>query len=199
MLRAILALVVSLVAIDEVTAQNPPPLMDWKTMEQITNQWLDSQPPRGYAKLIVWEDIAPLLEEVQKKGWAMPYARHLEAVMVKRSDFLAQFAASESGARWLNAAGGSQLLLDRVERVAKVEHGQRTLRDVAKLPNGSKFAGAKPQNFMPGLVDLLPLKGGKRPEIKDYDKPTGRLYTREQVMQYLHKLHEASQKFFGTK
>ena len=197
MYRILLTLTICLVSLVCQGQQPPPPLMDWQTMERVTNQWLDAQPPRPYAKLIVWEDISPLLDEIQKKGWSMPYARPLEAVMVKQSDFLAKFAATESGARWLNASGGSKLLLDRVERVAKMENGQRTLEDVAKIPNGSKFAGPSAKNFMPGLADLLPLKGGRRPEIKDYNKPTGRLYTRAEVIRYMGQLHAASQKYFA--
>ncbi|MCA9177718.1 MAG: hypothetical protein KDB14_24800 [Planctomycetales bacterium] len=171
----------------------PKPLMDGPTMRRITEQYLRSKPPRKFPDLVVYEDLEPLLDEVERRGWEMPYREQLKAQMLGQGEFLAKFAETESGANWLKKVSGQSLIYDRVDRISHVAHGQEMLQRVAKLPNGEKYGQATARNFTPSLADLLPLKGGKKQKIKDYDKPTGKAYTMSKVLELVAKTHESAE------
>lgn len=165
------------------------PLMSAALMEQLTRQHLAALPAKPYSDLIIWEEISPLLDEIERRGWDMPYREGLQEVMIGKSDFLSQFAQSRHGSKWLKASN-SKLLLDRVDRISRVSGGQQTLKRVAKLPNGKQYARPKAGDFQPGLVELLPpAKYGRKRKIPDYNKPTGRAYTVDQVVDKISELH----------
>lgn len=173
--------------------QQEPPLMKWSTMERITRQHVAARPAKPYPALMVWEELLPLLEEIQRKGWAMPYRRELSQSMVKQSEFLNTFAQTKAGAKYLDSVGGD-LLLDRIDRISQMKGGKDALQEVVKLPNATSIQPTRSKDFMPSLKDMLPLKHGKAPEVRDYDKPTRRAYTQEQVLQVLGKLHRAEER-----
>ena len=168
------------------------PLMDWSMMQSLTQQHIQALEPKPYPELIVWEDLEPLLEEIRNKGWAMPYAGEVSKRMVKESEFLNTFAQSEAGAKYLQANSG-KLLLDRVDRISHAKGGEQALKEVVKLPNSASIKPTRSKSFMPSLKDMLPMKHGKAAGVDDYDKPTNRAYTAEQVLKVMQQLHRAEE------
>ena len=174
-------------------AEDDGPLMTWNMVQDLTRKHLESLPPQPYADLVVWEDLQPLFDEIVQRGWALPYREEISKRMVKQGEFLAQFARSEPGARYLNSCS-QELLLDRIDRMSRARGGQRALQDLVRLPNATSISPTPTKSFMPSLTDMLPKSGGKAPRIKDYDKPTHRTYSKEQVLQVMqsfHKIEEA--------
>ena len=57
---------------------------------------------------------------------------------------------------------------------------------LVRLPNGEKFSKLKKDlpHGVPDILELMPKKGnGMVRTIKDYEKPTGRIYTEAQFVQ----------------
>jgi hypothetical protein len=83
---------------------------------------------------------------------------------------------------------GFDLIYDRLDRVSQVAEGQRTIDALVKLPDGEKYSLPKKQTpkGVPDFLDLLPKHGsGKVRTIKNYDKPTGRVYTEGDLVRRL--------------
>jgi hypothetical protein len=61
-----------------------------------------------------------------------------------------------------------------------VSGGQRMLRDLAKLPDGERYVKMQTPGAVPDMLALLPKKSsGQKRTIKNYKKPTGRVYTEQ--------------------
>jgi hypothetical protein len=85
----------------------------------------------------------------------------------------------------MRRVSGFDLIYDRLDRVSRVSGGQRMLEAIVRLPDGQRYAKPKSQlpHGVPDFLELLPKNSsGKVRTIRDYDKPTGRLYTADDLL-----------------
>ena len=92
----------------------------------------------------------------------------------------------------MRRVSGYKLIYDRLDRIAHESGGQRLIRDLIKLPDGARYARWSPGRGVPGLVDFLPKnRSGKTRTVKDYTKPTGKIYTQKQLLERLEESYIA--------
>ena len=95
----------------------------------------------------------------------------------------------------MRKAASYGLIYDRLERIADERGGQQLLRDLIKLPDAEKYAPQKTARAVPNLVDFLPKDAsGKTRTVKDYQKPTGHIYTANDLVRWLQVLHRQEMK-----
>ena len=79
---------------------------------------------------------------------------------------------------------------DRLDRVSQHKRGKATIRELVRLPDGEKYTKAKSGPGNPTISDLVLIYdrgSAKKRAIKDYDKPTGTIYTGDAFLQRLKK------------
>ncbi len=138
------------------------------------------------ADLITRDDTKKVLAMLSAAGWIVPQSRKLTEATLAPESILVRTLSTKNGKRFMRRVAKEHLIYDRLDRVARVSGGPALLRDLVKLPDGYRYAKMHRPRAVPGLLELLPKTGsGKRRTIKDYDKPTGRIYTEKDLAKQL--------------
>ncbi len=145
--------------------------------------------------LITQTDVKRVLLALNSSGWQPTDSKQLLADSLPENAVLARTLKTKKGARFMRKVGDYELIFDRMDRVSRVSGGSKMLTDIAKLPDGEKLAKLNRPNGVPGFLDLLPKKSsGKVRSIKDYEQPTGRIYTEKQLLQRLKESYQGKPK-----
>ena len=132
--------------------------------------------------LICRRDVVEVLALLKKAGWEPVKAKEIEESALPANDFLVELFSKPAGRQFMRKVKTYKLIYDRLDRIARVPGGRRMLADLVRLPDGERYAAWRPQRGAPDLLDLLPKRGnGRKRHIKDYERPTGRIYTAEQL------------------
>jgi hypothetical protein len=142
--------------------------------------------------LITEKDVKAVLEEMSNQGWQVPQSKVLSTSALKEGDALVGLLSTKDGKRLMRKVASYKLVYDRMDRVARVSGGQRMIRDLAKLPDGERYVKMQTPAGVPDMLALLPKKrSGQVRSIKDYDKPTGRVYTEQDLALRIFQLFNA--------
>ena len=134
--------------------------------------------------LITTGDVGPLLQLLKKKGWSVPQRSTLTSRLTKTGSFLDKTLSSKNGENFLGEVSKVPGGADRIERIAKLKNGKGTLNQLLKFPHGSDL-----------IKELATTKVGrnlgryaaKREDGKDFNKPTGKIYTESELVKELVK------------
>jgi hypothetical protein len=153
----------------------------------VAEAFLDKEEYRS-GDLINRSDVQKVLKQLAAAGWQPSDRRKLVADTLPASAPLTKILHSRRGRRFMRKVADDTLIYDRMDRVSRVSGGRRMLTDIAKLPDGEKLAKLRRPHGVPGFLDLLPKKAsGKVRSIRDYDEPTGRIYTEKQLVDRLRR------------
>ena len=136
--------------------------------------------------LITTKDVRRMLKALRGGGWTpQDYKKILEESLPADAK-LVSILSTRAGTSFMRKVKDDELIFDRMDRISEVSGGPRMLQDIAKLPDGDKLAKMKRPHGVPGFLDLLPKNAsGKVRSIKNYDEPTGRIYTETQLLERL--------------
>jgi hypothetical protein len=138
---------------------------------------------RGHASFV--------FQQLNQLGWKVADEKGILKDTPEDHEYLIQVLASSHGQRLLKHLPDEKLLYDRLDRIIKQPGGRRLVRDLLRLPDGYRYAQAKRPSGVPAMHSFLPKTSqGKVQTIRDYDKPTGRIYTLEQFIARLHQSHD---------
>lgn len=167
-------------------AQSDPEPPTWSQVTQIAVAELAQRKGYQAGDLLTFDDIEGVLVALAVSGWQPRDQQRILEDTLADSDALAQILRTEHGTRFMRKVSQDSLIFDRMDRVCRVSGGQRMLRDISRLPDGEKLAKLHRPHGTPGFLDLLPKNAsGKVRSIRNYDKPTGRIYTQEQLLRRL--------------
>lgn len=148
--------------------------------------------------LINQSDVERVLEALADGGWQPPDHKELLADTLSKDDPLTRILSTERGVKFMRKVKDYELIYDRMDRVGRVRDGKRMLADMAKLPDGERYAKMEPPAGVPGFLELLPKRSsGKTRSIEDYEKPTGRIYTEKQLLKRLKQSYQGHPKGEG--
>lgn len=140
--------------------------------------------------LIARRDIEPIFRHLEQLGWDVADRDKILKDALEDQNYLVTEFRTQAGKRLMRKISGYKLVYDRFDRIAGVYGGKQLIHDLAKLPDGERYAKQKTRPEVPDLLDLLPKRGsGQTRTIKDYDKPTGRIYTADQLLARLRDSH----------
>jgi len=138
-------------------------------------------------EIVTQRDVLPLVAALEAKGMVFDRQEFLEKVLDDGSS-LVRLLRTPDGRKFIGATSNNTLMLDRLDRLTAERGGERMLRDLMKLPDAAKYAKLNTTPGVPDMVDFLPKsRSAKTRRVKDYKKPTGKLYTMNAVIDYLAK------------
>jgi len=179
-----------------VAAQRERPLPRFANVENLVAQQFtrlsedeDSDYPYKPGDLILREQVAPVFNRIKRLGWDVADRQQILARIHQPSDLLAQqLLGSEKGVRFMRTISKYPLGYDRIDRLNRLPLGKRTVHDLIH-----KVGGAEMIRYMTTAKGGLALgqmlsedSGGK-----DFNKPTGRIYTQEQLIEALKDSYKA--------
>ncbi len=135
--------------------------------------------------LIARSNAAEILRRLADAGWRPHNPRQILDDVLPDNHFVVNLLRTPQGQRFMRRVSGFDLIYDRLDRVAQVAGGPRMLEAIVRLPDGERYAHAKRQlpDGVPDFLELLPKNAnGKVRTIRDYDRPTGRIYTADDLL-----------------
>lgn len=170
-------------------------LPNFATATKVVDQHFSKQRDYRPGDLISQRDVQSVLNSLKSAGWTVADKDQLLKLTLPESHFLVPLLASKQGRQFARKVSSEPLIYDRLDRLAHESGGPEMLQSLVKLPDGERYALSKPARGAPSILEMLPKgKSGKARKVPDYDKPTGRIYTQDQLLKQLRKSHELAVK-----
>lgn len=171
--------------------ENANSLPEWSTVRAAVNSAFDAQKARASSDLLSRGDVQPVFAQLTRMGWNVKSQADIVSALLPDNDSLVQQLRSKAGTTFMKKVSAERLIYDRLDRVSQASGGAALIRDLIKLPDGERYARSKPGVAVPNLLDLLPKNASAQTRtIRDYDKPTGKIYTREQFIERLQQAYD---------
>jgi hypothetical protein len=170
-------------------AARTKPIPSLSEMRQVVLRYFKDQPDFVSGDLITRDQVEPLLRQLQKMGLPLPDARQILELTLSSDEFLPQQLRTPNGRSFMRKISGYKDGYDRLDRLSRLPIGQQTVRDLIRGPGGDKM-----------IEYMTTASGGKElgkmlsnaPLGKNFNDPTGRLYTVEKLMVRLEQSHAAA-------
>jgi hypothetical protein len=166
------------------------PRLSTQQVQQIVVAHFGSQTAHSPGDLISQSDVAAIFKKLAEAGWQPVDQKKILADTLPDENSLVCLLRTSKGRKFMGKVSGFELIYDRMDRVSQVSSGLRNLTAIVGLPDGERYAKPKRQlpNGVPDFLDLLAKNAsGKVRTIKDYDKPTGRVYTEKELLKRLNR------------
>lgn len=178
------------------TAAAVPQIRSFSDVRSLTGQHLAaSGTDYRDGDLITRKQVTELFELLEHAGWEVPEQQSVLNKVLSAGDFIArELLSTPKGRQFMRKIAGYKLGYDRLERMSQLPQGQMSVHDlIHKVPNGHTWIQA-----------MTGTQRGKRlgdrlsnsRQGKDFNEPTGHLYTAKQLLEELQPQFQAS--FFSS-
>lgn len=174
-----------------VLAECQQKLPSFSEISAITDAHFAQQSNWQPTRLVTQSEVRPLLVKFDRAGWTIDDQDELLRKFLSAGDPVVRILRSSDGKKFAKQVSSYKLIYDRLDRIATEQGGQRLLVDLMKLPDAKRFAKQETTPGVPDLIDFLPKdRSGKTRRVKDYDKPTGKIYVVADLKKELQTLYD---------
>jgi len=164
-------------------------LPPFSEIEKAVRQHFATQPGYSEGGIIVRSEVAELFGTLKGLGWAVAGANDILSQVPKDGEFLTQQLRTKAGAKFARQIARLPEGFDRLEKLSRIPNGRQTIRDLIKGPDGYKL-----------IEYMTTTSGGEQmgrmlsqtPNGRKFNKPTGRIYTVEMLLERLKQEHAAA-------
>jgi hypothetical protein len=152
----------------------------------------------GYERndLLSKRDVQPLFRQLANIGWKVSDQQAILQQVLHDDHPLVQELRTPEGRKFMRRVSGQASIYDRLDRLSQDERGRESLRTLIRLPNDKLFGHATANSQVSNMSDLVQLidrGNANRRGTKDLDKPTGRIYTADDLLERLRQSHQAAE------
>lgn len=189
--RQFLLLATAIVAYGSTLVAGQTPLPEFAEVEKWVQDQFASQAGRESHDLILRRDVEQVLDGLKKQGWDVADRKEILASSLANDDWLAQRLQTTAGRKFMRDMSSYPDGYDKLDRLRRLPDGQRILDRLIKGPDGYK------------MIEYLTNQPGGRemgrmlsdaPKGKNFNQPTGRIYTVGDLLKRLHESHAAAQR-----
>jgi len=168
---------------------DPPSMPDFAEVKKTVERYLDSIEEYRPGDLIFREQIGPLFARIEAIGWKVDNRTEIEARLVSEQSFLGKSLSTKAGRKFMRQVTRYPYAFDRLEHMANLPQGQRTIRDLIRGPDGYKMI--EYMTTSPGGKELGRMLSNT-PRGKGFNAPTERVYTADDLVASLKSSHESA-------
>jgi hypothetical protein len=141
--------------------------------------------------LIAREDVEPLLKKLPAAGLTLKKPDDLLKRLVTKSDFLYVELNTAAGRKFMLQIASYPDGYDRVDRLSRLPRGKQTVRDLIRGPGGQKMI-----EYMTTAAGGIELGNqlSQSPNGADFNAPTGRIYSVQDLLDYLETQFKAQKR-----
>ncbi len=162
------------------------PLADWSTFRAVAVRQLAMTPGYKSGDLITAPNVEPIFDQFRRMGWVIKESRAIGHELLKDKDFIARKLHTKQGRKFMRRIAKYPNAYDRLYRLGGLSNGRATVSDLVAEPGGHEM-----------IEYLTSEKGGtnlgkmlsKTPKGKGFNKPTGRIFTEQQLLKRLQACH----------
>jgi hypothetical protein len=199
----VLALVSALVAAMPLPAQQPPndqppkvqpeiqlhgdsrstshqnPFPDWPVVAATIDEHFKKKKDYRPGDFLSRSTVESLLAELAKLGWTVRDRDAILAQLTPDKDLLTEQFSTPRGREFMRKVSKNPASFEYLQRLSETANGQRQVKDLMKLPNGPDVLAALVSSPQGRDISKRIAAG---PKTKNFDKPTGRIYTQAQLV-----------------
>jgi hypothetical protein len=167
----------------------PPAKPDFDKVSQTVIGYFQSQPDHQRGDLISQRDVKAALVQVSAIGWDVPGQEKIVNRVLADSSFLIRQLSTPDGRKFMRKLSGQPGTYTRLDRLSTISNGQDTIRTLIRDPGGQDL-----------IIYMATTSGGKTlgkmmagaQNGVDLNKPTGRIYTADQLIEELKKVYDST-------
>jgi len=169
------------------SAAEPGARAEFSAIAAYVERHFDAMPDREPGDIISRGQVERLFSHLQRAGWHVPRQNAILHDVPGDDDFVVRRLRTKAGAEFMRRISSYPLGYDRLYRLAELPGGRRTVSELITGKDGHK------------LIEYMSTsRGGKQlgkllnntPKGEDFNKPLGRIFTVEQLIQRLKKSYE---------
>lgn len=167
------------------------PIPSFSEIKQVTLRYFQAMPDYRPGDLITQDQVGPLLTQLQRMGLPLPKAREILEKVLTTDNFLAQQLSSPKGRSFMRQISSYKDCYDRLDRLSRIPHGEQAIRDMIRGPRGDE---AIKYLTTTSSGNVMGKQFSRLPNGKNFNDPTGRIYTVEMLLRQLEQCHAAALK-----
>ena len=177
-IAAILALCLSLSA-DSATGRekaNKPKQLKFGEIQQIARRHFATQPDYQPGDLITQQAAEGVFKQLELYGWKVADQKAIQGQMLSDSDFVVRELRTKRGKHFMRQISQYPGGYDRLDRISTMPQGRGNVAQMIKLPDGYKMIEAMTTTRR---GHILGQRLSNAPKGKNFNKPTGKIYTED--------------------
>lgn len=190
-LITVLASSIGLCGATVLSAQDPSSnqkTKDFADFEKLVWNYFGARKDFQQTDLIAREDVEPLVKKLAVEGLTLKKPDDLTKRLLTKNDFLYGELYTPAGRKMMQNIATYKNGFDRLDRLSRLPRGKQTVRDLVRGPDGQK------------LIEYMTTSaGGKNlgkqlsqdPNGENFNSPTGRIYTVQNLLDYLKKQYDS--------
>jgi len=167
-------------------------LPDFSKVEAIVHRHFVALP--GYEKgdLISRSQVEPVFPAIARLGWKVADKKTILRSVLPDRNYLVEEFRTPKGRSFMRKVSGAPLAYDQLDLISQLEGGKLMIQDFLRFPNSELTFTENGPLDLGRLVRLQPqINRARGPTEKDFDRPTGRIYTVEALVARLKKSYQA--------
>jgi hypothetical protein len=168
------------------TAAAEPKRADFRQVAEAVVAYFRTVPDFGSVDLMSQSQVAGALDAVAVAGWNVPNREQLVSLALPDNSFLLKQSATPAGKRFLRSVAAQPGGYARLDRLSTISRGKKLIRDLINDKDGYlmiEYLATTSGGHEMGKM-MADTRGGV-----DLNKPTGRIYTIEDLLQALAKTY----------
>lgn len=177
-----------LFAVNLVSAM-PPKLPPWDEVQKVVDQQLNSVANYQPGDLITRNQVDPIFDKLSRLGWNVADRVEIVNAVKRDDDLMVRQLRSAAGRKFMRQVNAMPLSFDRIDRLDRLTMGPQTVDSLITGPDGYKmiqYMTTSPNGH--NLGKML----SQDPHGANFNSPTGRIYTAEDLLGRLNKSYEAA-------
>jgi len=166
-------------------------LPEFEAVKQTVLRQLKSRKHYRPGDMLSRDDVKTALDAVQQLGWDVDDRTQILADVLPKKDFLVRQLRSRRGLPFMRRLSGTPGTYDRMDRLRRMPFGRRRIRELIHNPGGYTL-----------ILYMVTTSGGRQmgrflsetPTGRNFNKPTGRIYTENDLLKRLKQSYAAERK-----
>ncbi len=166
----------------------PPATPDFAVVQSTIGKSIARRENYQDGDLICQSQVRDVLDAVARAGWDVPNRDAILKRVLADGSFLIKEASTPAGRSFMRRVGRHAGAFGRLERLSTISGGERLIRDLIRQKDGDKLI--EYMATTPGGQNMGRMAANSKNGI-DLNKPTGRLYTANELVSQLDQLYRA--------
>ena len=158
-------------------------------VEETVERFFEGQRGYGPGEIISQSQVQDLFVELRRIGWIVPRQDEILELVPEDSELLVRELRTPDGRKFSRQISRYPGAYDRLDRLVRMPTGKSMLERLVKGPDGYKLL--QYMTTAPGGNELGRMLSGT-PTGRDFNKPTGRIYTAAGLLEALRTRYNES-------
>ncbi len=173
---------VAVVAVAAPKAASKPKTLEFTEIQQIVERHFAAIPDYQPGDLITKQAVGGVFRQLDLYGWKVADQKAILGQVVDEGNFVARQLRSNRGKQFMRQITRYPGGFDRLDRIAAMPQGRKNVAQLVKLPDGYKMIEAMTTTQR---GQILGRRLSNAPKGKNFNKPTGKIYTADALISRL--------------